>query len=236
MADAKKTEADAVVAPPKKSKTKWILFAVIGLAGAWRWRRGRVFHAEEAPAAEGAEAAAAPAKKKADPSAPPVFYKFDKPFTVKLATEQQDAYLQAEVQLKLLDATGTDLIKQNEPELKHKITLTLMGRKASMLASSEGVQKLANELRDTINKVVSPTHGRQGKAAEKTAEKKALKSGRRRSTETARKARAGRACRPLSRRAIRAILKLHHSVIPALAGRGFPWPRISFPRKKSTHC
>jgi flagellar basal body-associated protein FliL len=111
------------------------------------------------------------AKKKADPAAPPVFYKFDKPFTVKLATEQQDAYLQAEVQLKLLDATGTDLIKQNEPELKHKITLTLMGSKASMLASSEGVQTLANELRDTINKVVSPTPAGKEKPAEKTAEK-----------------------------------------------------------------
>jgi hypothetical protein len=67
MADAKKTEADAVVAPaPKKSKSKWILFAVIGVAGAGRWRRGRLFMLKKPPAAEGTEAAA-PAKKKADP-------------------------------------------------------------------------------------------------------------------------------------------------------------------------
>jgi hypothetical protein len=57
--------------------------------------------------------------------------------------------------------------------LKHKITLTLMGRKASMLASSEGVQKLANELRDTINKVVSPGSVAKEKPAEKPTEKPA---------------------------------------------------------------
>lgn len=169
MADAKKNEADAVVAPPKKSKTKWILFAVIGVLVLGGGGAAAFFMLKK-PHAEGTEAVA---KKKAEPAAPPVFYKFDKPFTVKLATEQQDAYLQAEVQLKLLDATGTDVIKQNEPELKHKITLTLMGRKASMLATSEGVQKLANELRDTINKVVSPAAAVKEKAGEKPAEKKA---------------------------------------------------------------
>lgn len=169
MADAKKTEADAVVAAPKKSKTKWILIAVIALLVLGGGGAAAFFMLKKPPA-DGPEAVAA--KKKAEPAAPPVFYKFDKPFTVKLATEQQDAYLQAEVQLKLLDATGTDLIKQNEPELKHKITLTLMGRKASMLATSDGVQTLANELRDIINKVVSPTPAGKEKVAEKTAEKK----------------------------------------------------------------
>ena len=80
------------------------------------------------------------------------------------------------MQLKLLDATGTEVIKQNEPELKHKVTLLLMGRKASMLSSSEGVQKLANELRDTINKVVSPVPAAKEKPAEKTVEKAAEKT------------------------------------------------------------
>lgn len=171
MADAKKSEADAVVAPaPKKGKGKWILFAVIGVLVLGGGGAAAYFMLKKPPAAEGTEAAA-PAKKKADPAAAPVYYKFDKPFTVKLATEQQDAYLQAEVQLKLLEASGTDVIKANEPELKHKITLTLMGRKASMLASSEGVQTLANELRDTINKVITPTSPGKEKPAEKAAEK-----------------------------------------------------------------
>ncbi len=174
MADAKKTEADAVVAPPKKAKSKWILFAVIGVLVLAGGGAAAFFLLKKPPQAEGTEAAA-PAKKKIDPAAAPVFYKFDKPFTVKLATEQQDAYLQTEVQLKLLDAAGADIIKQNEPELKHKITLMLMGRKASMLSSSEGVQKLANEIRDTVNKVVSPAPAGKEKVADKPAEKAAEK-------------------------------------------------------------
>ncbi len=177
MADAKKTEADAVVAPPpKKSMLKWIVFAAIGVLVLAGGGTAAFFMLKKPAPAEGAEAAAAPAKKKVDPTAPPVYYKFDKPFTVKLATEQQDAYLQAEVQLKLLDAMGNDAIKLHEPELKHKITLTLMGRKASTLGSSEGVQKLANELRDTINKVVTPVSVTKEKPAEKPADKAAEKS------------------------------------------------------------
>ncbi len=172
MADAKKTEADAVVAPPKKAKSKWILFAVIGVLVLAGGGAAAFFLLKKPPQAEGTEAAA-PATKKVDPSAAPVFYKFDKPFTVKLATEQQDAYLQTEVQLKLLDSAGAEVIKQNEPELKHRITLMLMGRKASMLSSSEGVQRLANEIRDTVNKVVSPVPASKEKAAEKPAEKPA---------------------------------------------------------------
>ncbi|MBI5109139.1 MAG: flagellar basal body-associated FliL family protein [Rhodocyclales bacterium] len=174
MADAKKTEADAVVAPPKKSRSKWILFAVIGVLLLAGGGAAAFFLLKKPPQAEGAEAAA-PAKKKVDPAAAPVFYKFDKPFTVKLATEQQDAYLQTEVQLKLLDAAGADVIKQNEPELKHRITLMLMGRKASMLSSSDGVQRLANEIRDTVNKVVSPATASKEKAVEKPVEKIAEK-------------------------------------------------------------
>jgi flagellar FliL protein len=174
MADAKKTEAEAVVAPPKKAKSKWILFAAIGVLVLAGGGTAAFFLLKKPPQAEGTEAAA-PVKKKVDPTAAPVFYKFDKPFTVKLATEQQDAYLQTEVQLKLLEATGTDVIKVNEPELKHKITLMLMGRKASMLSSSEGVQRLANEIRDTVNKVVSPAPAAKEKAAEKPAEKAAEK-------------------------------------------------------------
>lgn len=179
MAEAKKSEADAVVAPPKKNKMKWIIVAVaavlvLGGGGA------AAFFMLKKPPAEGPEAAeAAKAKKKHEAVAPPVFYKFDKPFTVKLAAEQQDAYLQTEVQLKLLDAQGTDIIKQNEPELKHRITLTLMGRKPSTLATSDGVQKLANELRDIVNKVVSPGAASKEKPAEKdkAAEKPAEKPG-----------------------------------------------------------
>lgn len=160
MADAKKPEVEVAVAPPKK-KGKWLLVAVIGIVGLALGGGGTFLLVRKQPQAvsdDGAEATVREVtkKKKVDPGAPPVFYKFDKAFTVKLQTEQQEAYLQTEVQLKLLDSTGLDLMKQFEPELKHRITLSLMNSKASSLASAAGVQRLANELRDLTNKVISP--------------------------------------------------------------------------------
>ncbi len=169
MADTKKAEAEAAPQPSKK-KGKWILFLIIGIGGLALGGGGAYFLVKkQAPAAteDGAEAPARDVakKKKADNAAPPVFYKFDKPFTVKLQTEQQEAYLQAEVQLKLPDAQTVDLIKQYEPELKHRVTLTLMGKKASAIGSAEGVQRLANELRDVTNNVIAPNSSSKGKPA-----------------------------------------------------------------------
>lgn len=172
MADAKKAEAEAAPPPPKK-KGKWILLIVIGIGGLALGGGGAYFLVKKQMSAVVEDGAEAPArevvkKKKADNAAPPAFYKFDKPFTVKLQTEQQEAYLQAEVQLKLQDAQGMELIKQYEPELKHRITLTMMGKKASAIGTAEGVQRMANELRDVANNVIAPTSSPTSKpAAEK---------------------------------------------------------------------
>lgn len=165
MADAKKPEAEIAAAPPKK-KGKWLLFIIIGIVGLALGGGGTfLLVKKQAPAAaeEGAEAAAG--KKKAEINTPPAFYKFDKAFTVKLQTEQQEAYLQTEVQLKLLDARGQDLAKQYEPELKHRITLTLMSKKASDIGSAAGVQRLANELRDVANRTIAAPLPPKGKPA-----------------------------------------------------------------------
>lgn len=169
MADTKKAETEAAPPPPKK-KSKWLLFIIIGIAGLALGGGGAYFlvkkqvaeESADAPAPEGAK------KKKADNAAPPVFYKFDKPFTVKLQTEQQEAYLQAEVQLKLPDAQSVELIKQYEPELKHRITLTMMGKKASVIGTADGVQQLANELRSVTNSVIVPASVPKGKPAAET--------------------------------------------------------------------
>lgn len=160
MADTKKLEAEAVAAPPKKNG-KWMLFVLIGVVCLALGGGAAFFLVKKSvPAASEAGADAAkrePTKaKKAEPGAPPTFYKFDKAFTVKLQTEQQEAYLQTEVQLRLLDPSGVELMKQYEPELKHRMTLSLMNNKASALATAAGVQRLANQLRDVANRVIAP--------------------------------------------------------------------------------
>lgn len=157
MATAKQIEAEVSTAPPKK-KSKLILFILIGVVVLALIGAGAFFllkkPAEGGEDAEGTTHVAV--KKKVDHSVPPVFYKFDKPFTVKLQAAEQEAYLQAEVQLKLQDTHGQELIKQYEPELKHRMTLAMMGKKASDLATATGVQRLANELRDVANHVIEP--------------------------------------------------------------------------------
>jgi flagellar FliL protein len=150
------------------------MFIGIGIACLLLGGGGAFFLLKKNAPAEGVDGSAGTAsevakKKKSDHATPPTFYKFDKAFTVKLQTEQQEAYLQTEVQLKLQDAHGQDLIKQYEPELKHRITLTLMSKKASDLSAAAGVQKLADELRDVANLVIAPPAAHKEKPAGEAA-------------------------------------------------------------------
>jgi len=170
MAEAKKAETE-VEAPPAKPKGKLILFIAIGVLVLVLIGGGATYFLmkKKAPAegedGEDAQAEVKPKKKdkKADHSVAPSFHKFDKAFTVKLQTEQQEAYLQAEVQLRVLDATALELLKQYDPELKHRIMLILLTKKASELGTAQGVQRLSNEIRETVNNTLEPPVVKKGK-------------------------------------------------------------------------
>lgn len=170
MAEAKKAETEAE-APPAKPKGKLILFIAIGVLVLALIGGGAAYFLmkKKAPAegedGEDAQAEVKPKKKdkKADHSVAPSFHKFDKAFTVKLQTEQQEAYLQAEVQLRVLDATALELLKQYDPELKHRIMLILLTKKASELGTAQGVQRLSNEIRETVNNTLEPPVVKKGK-------------------------------------------------------------------------
>lgn len=173
MADAKKAETESEAPPPKK-KGKLIIFIVIGVLVLVLGGGGAAYFLMKKKPVEDAVEGEEPAKegkakkkdKKAD-SAPPAFHKFDKPFTVKLQTEQQEAYLQAEVQLKVLDTNALDLLKQYDPEVKHRIMLTLLSKKASDLVTAQGVQRLSNEIRETVNGTLESSGSTKRKDAAK---------------------------------------------------------------------
>jgi len=170
MAEAKKAETEAE-APAAKPKGKLILFIAIGVLVLVLIGGGATYFLmkKKAPAegedGEDAQAEVKPKKKdkKADHSVAPSFHKFDKAFTVKLQTEQQEAYLQAEVQLRVLDAAALELLKQYDPELKHRIMLILLTKKASDLATAPGVQRLSNEIRETVNNTLEPPNPKKSK-------------------------------------------------------------------------
>ena len=181
MAEAKKAETE-VEAPAPKKKGKLILFIVIGVlvlvlggGGTAYFLMKKKAPAEGEDGEEGqSEVKAKKKDKKADHHAAPSFHKFDKPFTVKLQTEQQEAYLQAEVQLRVLDAAALEILKQYDPELKHRIMLILLTKKASELGTAQGVQRLSNEIREAVNNTLEPPVVKKGKDKAETREVKEI--------------------------------------------------------------
>jgi flagellar FliL protein len=170
MADAKKgdAEGEGAAAPPKKKKL--LLFIIIGVLVLALGGGGAAFFLmkKKAPdeSVDGEDPPAETKSKKKDKKGDhglPSFYKFDKPFTVKLQAEQQEAYLQAEIQMRVLEAPTLELLKQYEPELKHRIMLVLLTKKASDLGTAQGVQRLSNEIRETVNTTVAPPVQKKGK-------------------------------------------------------------------------
>lgn len=163
----KKSEADEGEAPPPK-KTKLLLFIIIGLLVVVMGGAGAAyFLLKKQPAAEedlGEDAAMSEkAPKKEHSEAPPVFVKLE-PFTVKLQVEQQDAYLQATPELRVLDAPVGERVKQYMPEIRHKVLLLMSGKRASELATPQGVQLLSNEIRTEINVILDGPKIVKGKA------------------------------------------------------------------------
>lgn len=170
MADAKKTEAEGEAPPPAKKKGKLMLFIIIGALVLVLGGGGAAYFLmkKKAPdeTADGEDPPTEVKSKKKDKKgdhAPPSFHKFDKAFTVKLQTEQQEAYLQAEVQLRVLDAAALEMLKQYDPELKHRIMLILLTKKASDLGTAQGVQRLSNEIRETVNNTLEPPSAKKRK-------------------------------------------------------------------------
>lgn len=156
MAEAKKAEAASEAAQPKSKKFLIIILAavlglvVIGGAAAFFLMKKSASDEDAEEAEEPPAKVAKAKKKKADKTAPPVFAKLD-PFVVKLQSEGQEAYVQAVPELKLSEAPVADQIKSFMPEIRHKVLLILANKKASELSTPQGMQVLANQIRESIN-------------------------------------------------------------------------------------
>lgn len=150
-------------AAPKKKRFKLILIGGIGLllvviiavAVLLLLSRGH----EETDEGAGDTPAA---KASTTAAAPPVFMEIDT-FTVNLLSEGGDQYLQLAVTLELTGSDVADKVRLYMPRLRNQVMLLLSGKKPTDLATKEGKELLARELRDEINSVIAPAaHG--GKA------------------------------------------------------------------------
>lgn len=96
---------------------------------------------------------------------PPVFVNLE-PFTVNLQPESgADQYLQAVAVLRVADDKTSETLKQYMPELRHKTLLLLSGKKAAEIATPEGREKLAEEMRSTVNQLLATATGKTARGA-----------------------------------------------------------------------
>ncbi len=148
--------------PPKGGKKKLILIIVAvvlllaaGGGGFFYFKAKAAHEAEAAAEEEGAEEAPAKhaekkppkrEKKKDDKHTPPVFVPLDH-FTVNLADRDQDRFAQIGITLEVVDAKAGDEIKAYLPAIRNNILLLLSSKSAADLATAEGKEKLARQVR-----------------------------------------------------------------------------------------
>lgn len=142
-----KTEAKTAdkTAAPKKRGAKWTVILLVGVVllgagggGAWWWLN------RDAGTAE----AAKPASTK-----PPVFMNLE-PFTVNLAPEDGDHYLQMSVTYQVADEKTIETLKAYLPVIRNRILLLLSSKTPSELATAQGKAKLVEELTAAVRESV----------------------------------------------------------------------------------
>lgn len=173
--DPKAAEGGEQAAPPPSGKKKLLLIIVavvlvlvIGLGvGAVLLLKQPAEHADDEEEVTEVEKPKKSAKKKGE-ELPPVYVPLD-PFTVNLIPETGDQYLQVAVSVECVDPAAEAQLKSRMPKIRNGITLLLSGKKASELTSREGKEKLAEEIKESINAVFAPEEAPAPKKGKKQA-------------------------------------------------------------------
>ncbi len=137
-APEKKAATEEVV-PVVKSKKKLIIIIisavlVIAIAAVG----GMVFLAKKKSGSKDKEHAAEPAK-------PSVFVPLE-PFVVNLQSDSGDKFLQVTMTLQVAGEEQSSLIKLNMPQVRSRLLLLLSSKDATEILSSEGKEKLMEEI------------------------------------------------------------------------------------------
>ena len=141
--------------PKKKGKLLIILVAVLVLGGggggaAWYFlgaSKGGEHHAE---------------KKKEEPEKPPIFTRLEQ-FTVNLQkTDNEDHYLQVEMDLQVGEEKVIEEVKLRMPQIRNAMLLLLSSKTSAELASVEGKQKLSSDIVTQINKIIGAKEPKAG--------------------------------------------------------------------------
>jgi len=152
-ANTKPVETEAADAPPqKKSKKKLIIIVAMLLligGGVAAYFLMKPSHPENPGKADKANAVA----EKVRPDVPSVYAQLGT-FTANLAQEEGDRYLQVTIELKITNPDLVGKIKATNPEILHRINMLLQSKRPSELASFDGKQKLAEQIRGQVEYVL----------------------------------------------------------------------------------
>lgn len=174
MAKEESAAGTSETAPPTPSRLKKIIILaiiavlILVLAGA-----GALIVLKKKNKVEGdngGEVATAQEKKKEEKNKlPPVFSKLDT-FTVNLISENGDQYLQATITLEIEDAIADAALKSYMPKVRDSIIRLLASKNATELATAEGKDTLAEELKDSLNLMLNPQDDAPKKIKKKKVE------------------------------------------------------------------
>jgi flagellar FliL protein len=152
---AKETKPAAAEAAPKKSRKKLVfiivllLVVILAIAAAGAFLLMKRHSAEEA---DEEEVVTETVKKK---NAPPVYVAMDA-FTVNLAPDPADQYVQLILSVEVASPQIDERIKAYTPKIRNNVMMLLSSKKAAELLTKEGKEKLAVEIRDQMNQVLAP--------------------------------------------------------------------------------
>lgn len=144
-ADPKPDGAEVVVAPKSKKKLIIMIAAVVLLAGGggggWFLMHQKSDHKKE-------EA------KHEEPAHAPVFVTLEA-FTVNLQPDPDEKFLQTEISLQVASPEQEELLKSQMPAVRSRLLMLLTSKTASDISTSEGKQKLSDEIVAEVKKPFS---------------------------------------------------------------------------------
>ena len=150
----KPADPAAADAPPPKSRGKKILFGLLGLTllaglgtGGWfYWQQ----HSAKAPAEKAAAA----------PPAPMIYLPMDPPFVANFGPGSSARFLQIDLRIASRSQETIDLMRANEPMLRHDLLLLFGAQDDAALGTREGKDKLRAESLGTVRRLVKSLGGK----------------------------------------------------------------------------
>ncbi|OGS99370.1 MAG: hypothetical protein A3K04_03960 [Gallionellales bacterium RBG_16_56_9] len=146
---AKPAASQATDAPPPKKGKKKLIIIIAAMVLLMGGGAAAFLLMKPSPPANEAEAVA----EETLPDVPSTYVQLGT-FTANLIHEEGDRYLQVAIELKITKPELAGKIKATNPEILHRVNMLLQSKRPSELASFDGKQKLAEQIKGQVEYVL----------------------------------------------------------------------------------